>query len=230
MRGTASLFAETLFLVSFCSVGKQIDLEARLHLCEDKDFHQIHEQIIKSSAALKSACQGSKLAVSLQMLSGEAGHLRREQEQRRLKKQKCMVEARKLGFPNVILPGDVRNDLYLTVEQGYFDRSGKARNVEVSVVVVGRDGRVVEDQIFFAAGLTPASKVAFPVLFHTNSPVWNETVRLAIPIERFEGAHIRLEFRHCSSESELQDVSVFADARDIYRLASVLDHAMTFFT
>ena len=93
-----------------------------------------------------------------------------------------------------------RNDLYLTVEQGYFDRSGKARNVEVSVVVIGKDGRVIEDEVFFAAGLQPASKVSFPVLFHSNSPVWHETVRLQIPIERFEGAHIRLEFRHCSSE------------------------------
>ena len=35
------------------------------------------------------------------------------------------IEARKIGFPNVIMPGDVRNDLYLTIEQGVFERGGK---------------------------------------------------------------------------------------------------------
>ena len=37
------------------------------------------------------------------------------------------IEARKIGFPNVIMPGDVRNDLYLTIEQGVFERGGKVR-------------------------------------------------------------------------------------------------------
>lgn len=94
-----------------------------------------------------------------------------------------------------------RNDLYLTIEQGYFERSGKARNVEVSAVIVGRNGQVIEDKIHFAAGLPPATRVGFPVIFHSNSPIWMETLRLEIPIDKFEGAHIRLEYRHCSSKN-----------------------------
>ena len=44
------------------------------------------------------------------------------------------IEARKIGFPNVIMPGDVRNDLYLTIEQGVFERGGKVR---VTFIILG---------------------------------------------------------------------------------------------
>ena len=88
--------------------GLSLDLEGRLHLSEDKDFHQVHELAIKAGAGLKNVCQGSKIGVSVRLLSHEGQQLRRENQQKRLKRQKHMVEARKLGFPNVILPGDVR--------------------------------------------------------------------------------------------------------------------------
>ena len=45
------------------------------------------------------------------------------------------IEARKIGFPNVIMPGDVRNDLYLTIEQGVFERGGKVRLSEHDFLV-----------------------------------------------------------------------------------------------
>ena len=114
------------------------------------------------------------------------------------------MEANKIGFPSVILPGDVRNDLYLTLEQGYFERGGKAKNVEVSAIVIGRDSLPMGDSFQFASGVDPVTKVTFPVLFHSNSPHWNETVRMEVPIESFEGAHIRFEFRHCSSKHDLK--------------------------
>jgi len=43
--------------------------------------------------------------------------------------------ARKMGFPEVILPGDVRNDLYLTLISGEFSKGSKStdKNVEVTV-------------------------------------------------------------------------------------------------
>lgn len=38
------------------------------------------------------------------------------------------------------------------------------------------------------------------IVYHHNSPGWSETIRLAVPIEKFYGSHIRLEYRHCSSK------------------------------
>lgn len=38
------------------------------------------------------------------------------------------------------------------------------------------------------------------VLYHNNSPRWAEQIKLPIPVDMFRGAHVRFEFRHCSSK------------------------------
>lgn len=45
--------------------------------------------------------------------------------------------ARKMGFPEVILPGDVRNDLYLTLISGEFSKGSKSTDKNVEVTVSG---------------------------------------------------------------------------------------------
>uniref|UniRef100_A0A8C9LG95 DOCKER domain-containing protein n=1 Tax=Pavo cristatus TaxID=9049 RepID=A0A8C9LG95_PAVCR len=49
--------------------------------------------------------------------------------------------ARKMGFPEIILPGDVRNDIYVTLIQGEFDKGKKKtpKNVEVTMSVHDED-------------------------------------------------------------------------------------------
>lgn len=49
------------------------------------------------------------------------------------------------------------------------------------------------------------------VIYHHNSPSWAETVRLAIPIDKFYGSHVRFEFRHCSTR-EKNDKKLFSFA------------------
>lgn len=51
----------------------------------------------------------------------------------------------KRGFPDVIMPGDVRNDLYLTLERAEFERGGKstAKNVLATVSVHDNTGQVI---------------------------------------------------------------------------------------
>lgn len=52
----------------------------------------------------------------------------------------------KLGFPDVIMPGDVRNDLYLILEKGEFERGGKStgKNIEVTIRVLDSEKNIVE--------------------------------------------------------------------------------------
>lgn len=38
------------------------------------------------------------------------------------------------------------------------------------------------------------------IIYHHNSPAWAELSRLTLPIDKFAGAHVRFEFRHCSSK------------------------------
>lgn len=47
-----------------------------------------------------------------------------------------------------------------------------------------------------ADGVTQHQSV---VLYHMNGPVWFEMIKLLLPIEKYYGAHFRLEYRHCSS-------------------------------
>lgn len=50
-----------------------------------------------------------------------------------------------MGFPEVILPGDVRNDLYLTLIGGEFSKGNKTseKNVEVTVYVCNDKGQTI---------------------------------------------------------------------------------------
>lgn len=50
--------------------------------------------------------------------------------------------ARKMGFPEVILPGDVRNDLYLTLAYGEFSKGSKSsdKNIECMATVCNEKG------------------------------------------------------------------------------------------
>lgn len=41
------------------------------------------------------------------------------------------------------------------------------------------------------------------VLYHNNSPRWAELIKLPIPVDMFRGSHVRFEFRHCSSKSDV---------------------------
>lgn len=58
---------------------------------------------------------------------------------------------RKMGFPEVILPGDVRNDLYLTLVNGEFSRGSKSsdKNIEVVVTVCNEKGVPLQVANFF---------------------------------------------------------------------------------
>nr|XP_014341950.1 PREDICTED: dedicator of cytokinesis protein 3-like [Latimeria chalumnae] len=117
---------------------------------------------------------------------------------------------RKLGFPDVIMPEmkivgcDIRNDLYLTLERGDFERGGKSvqKNIEVTVYVLYADGEVLRDCISLGSGELSMSEYRSFVLYHNNSPRWGETIKLPIPIDRFRGSHLRFEFRHCSTKDK----------------------------
>uniref|UniRef100_A0A8D1PCD3 Dedicator of cytokinesis 3 n=1 Tax=Sus scrofa TaxID=9823 RepID=A0A8D1PCD3_PIG len=111
---------------------------------------------------------------------------------------------RKLGFPDVIMPGDIRNDLYLTLEKGDFERGGKSvqKNIEVTMYVLYADGEILKDCISLGSGEPNRSSYHSFVLYHSNSPRWGEIIKLPIPIDRFRGSHLRFEFRHCSTKDK----------------------------
>lgn len=185
----------------------------RLFQCEEKDFNQLHEMLIKKTSGKYSPISGSGIinsygiGVSVKMLHGELVQARQEQP---LLFQGAVI-TRKMGFPDIIMPGDVRNDLFLVIDRGEFERGGKstAKNIEVVVRIIDLNGKIIPDCFWSASGETATNHFKSMILYHNNSPAWNETIRLNLPIEKFSTAHIRFEYRHCSTR-EKSEPKLFA--------------------
>nr|XP_046200818.1 dedicator of cytokinesis protein 3-like [Oncorhynchus gorbuscha] len=188
-------------LQTISELKEEKDFVLKVYTCNNEnEWYQIHENIIrKSSTKYTAPSTNYGLIISLQLLRGEMEQIRRENP---MIFNRGVAITRKLGFPDVIMPGDIRNDLYLTLERGDFERGGKSvqKNIEVSVYVLYADGEMLKDCISLGSGEPHISEHRSFVLYHNNSLRWAEVVKLPIPIDRFRGSHLRFEFRHCSSE------------------------------
>ncbi|XP_045534421.1 dedicator of cytokinesis protein 3 [Papilio machaon] len=170
----------------------------KVYQCEEKDFHQLHDMLIRKQTNKCNILPGQPnygIVVALRLLTNSAS----------------ITEAvgsgatvtPKRGFPDIIMPGDVRNDLYLTLERAEFERGGKstAKNVLATVNVHDNTGQLISECVWGASG-AGASCYESLVLYHNNSPAWAEQLRLTVPLDTFTHAHVRIEFRHCSTRDK----------------------------
>ena len=119
----------------------------------------------------------------------------------------------RLGFPDVVFPGDTRNELYVKLWCGDFcyapgggggiltrapftrDSAGVS-NVQVSVEVRTRAGAVVENVISQGNGEPPVTRYHSMVFYHNNSPTYGELVKFVIPPDLMQQCHLFFTFRH----------------------------------
>ncbi|KAI8846141.1 dedicator of cytokinesis-domain-containing protein [Chytridium lagenaria] len=94
----------------------------------------------------------------------------------------------RLGMPEMIFPGDVRNSLYVTLVTGEF----------ASLRLP--DGTVVPDCIYRGAGYRETFYESV-VYYHSNNPKWLETIRVDLDPEVLERSHLYFAIRHCSSST-----------------------------
>eukprot|EP00057_Strongylocentrotus_purpuratus_P006618 XP_011661092.1 PREDICTED: dedicator of cytokinesis protein 1 isoform X2 [Strongylocentrotus purpuratus] len=158
--------------------------------------------------------KGQGIWVTLKMVHGEVKQVYKEYPH--LLDSKTAV-SRKMGFPEVIMPGDVRNDVYITILQGDFDRGArpKARNVEVNVSVCTEDNTILENAISLASGEPSDSKYRSVVYYQVKNPKYHEIFKVAIPIDQFckNNTHVRFTFRHRSAtEAKDKQEKIFAMA------------------
>uniref|UniRef100_A0A8B9CTY9 Dedicator of cytokinesis 5 n=1 Tax=Anser brachyrhynchus TaxID=132585 RepID=A0A8B9CTY9_9AVES len=138
------------------------------------------------------------LWVSLKLLPGDLAQVQKDFSHL---VDRSTAVARKMGFPEIILPGDVRNDIYVTLVQGEFDKGKKKtpKNVEVTMSVHDEDGNLQEKAIHPGAGYEGVSEYKSVVYYQVKQPCWYETVKVSVCIY-ISRCHLRFTFRHRSSQ------------------------------
>ena len=141
---------------------------------------------------------GPGLWVSLKVLQGDMTSMQEGSKSHLVVGRPTI--ARKIGFPELILPNDVRNDLYVNIYSGELSRLSKTadRNIEVVVEAVDDTGAVLSDAISPGASADLGREFSSVVYYHEGKPRWNEVIRLLVPVELYHQVHLRFTFRHRS--------------------------------
>uniref|UniRef100_A0A6J0SQS5 Dedicator of cytokinesis protein 2 isoform X1 n=1 Tax=Pogona vitticeps TaxID=103695 RepID=A0A6J0SQS5_9SAUR len=167
-------------------------------------FHPVSENeflhtLLSRVTTVKGDSGGQGLWVTMKMLVGDINQIRKDYPHL---VDRTTVVARKLGFPEIIMPGDIRNDIYITLMYGDLDKFNKTtqRNIEVNVCVCDEEGKVIPNAICLGAGDKPVSEYKSVVYYQVKQPRWMETLKVALPIEDMQRIHLRFAFRHRSSQ------------------------------
>jgi len=150
------------------------------------------------------------IAVSVKIFHGDSSTIIREN----MSLLQDIPLTLRLGFPDVVFPGDVRNELYIKLWSGEFlsSHSGSARlsmvnftrpgpvsqNVQVTIEVRDRVGNTIENAISLGSGEPNVTQFHSMVFMRNNQPTFGELIKLQLPLRGIPNWHLFFTFRHRS--------------------------------
>ncbi|KAJ8488189.1 hypothetical protein ONZ45_g14041 [Pleurotus djamor] len=191
-------------------------------------FSMLHQDIINgTSKEFEKSPRAEMLAVSVKTFRGDASTIIREHTSLLQDTPPTL----RLGFPDVVFPGDTRNELYIKLWSGDFvvnhSASGRlgmsfpraqmgpvANNVQVSVEVRDQDGRVIENIIAPGSGEPPVTTFHSIVFQRCNQPTYGELIKIQLPSRGMPNWHLFFTFRNRSSREKAANRMSTADFMD----------------
>lgn len=173
-------------------------------------FCTLHEAIIGSRIReLERSPHAEAVYVTVRILYGQATTLRGST----LPLETSLTN--RLGFPDVVFPGDERNDVYVKLWSGNFwptagsgggkpgvrglaniaAAAGGGRNIEVDVEVRTNEGSSLDSAISRGAGEPNVAQFASMVFRSSNDPTWGELFKLDVAPDVLSRCHLFFTFR-----------------------------------
>ncbi|KAL0956056.1 hypothetical protein HGRIS_002226 [Hohenbuehelia grisea] len=156
-------------------------------------FSMLHEDIMNNNfKEYEKSPRAEMLAVSVKVFRGDSSMIVREN----MSLLQDTPLTLRLGFPDVVFPGDVRNEMYIKLWSGEFQsKSSGGRltvgslarsqmdHVQVTVDVRDQDGRLVESVLSEGSG-EPWKSVFHSMIFQRCTlPTYGELVKVKLPLQ-----------------------------------------------
>ena len=150
------------------------------------------------------------IAVSIKVFRGQAEMIMRENSSLL---QDASITLR-LSFPDVVFPGDLRNEMYIKLWSGDFSSSGNSQsrrsvanfargavssahgNVQVTMEVRDQDGNSVPPILSSGSGEPPTGRFHSMVFQRNFQPTFGELVKLSLPLGGITRWHVFFTFRN----------------------------------
>ena len=150
------------------------------------------------------------IAVSIKVFRGQAETIIRENSS--LLQDASITLG--LSFPDVVFPGDLRNEMYIKLWSADFSPSGNSQarrsvanfargavsgthhNVQVTMEVRDQDGKLVPPTLSSGSGEPPTTHFHSMVFQRNNQPTFGELVKLSLPLGGITRWHVFFTFRN----------------------------------
>ncbi|KAG6829556.1 hypothetical protein H0H92_004225 [Tricholoma furcatifolium] len=181
-------------------------------------FSMIHQNIINhNSKEFEKSSRAENLAVSVKVFRGDSEKVIREN----MSMLQDAPRTLRLGFPDVVFPGDVRNELYVKLWCGDFTSShtsnsrlsvvnlargqmgASLNSVQVTVEVRDQHGNTIEDVISQGSGEPFMTRFNSMIFQRCNEPTFGELIKIQLPLEGKPLWHLFFTFRNRTGRERL---------------------------